>query len=60
MVRLLYTREGFPMGLTQEIGAFVTHRSEDPAIRDRKYVGDGVVASWGAVDGSRRPGSSGL
>src|SRR5687768_13994168 len=38
-------------GSFQEIGAFVTHRSEDPAIRDRKYVGDGVVAGWGAVDG---------
>jgi acetyl-CoA carboxylase carboxyltransferase component len=38
-------------GSFQEIGAFVTHRSEDPAIRDRRYVGDGVVAGWGAVDG---------
>jgi len=38
-------------GSFQEIGAFVTHRSDDPAIRDRKYVGDGVVAGWGAVDG---------
>ena len=38
-------------GSFQEIGAFVTHRSEDPAIKDRKYVGDGVVAGWGAVDG---------
>ncbi len=38
-------------GSFQEIGAFVTHRSEDPSIKDRKYVGDGVVAGWGAVDG---------
>jgi propionyl-CoA carboxylase beta chain len=38
-------------GSFQEVGAFVTHRSDDPAIRDRKYVGDGVVAGWGAVDG---------
>src|SRR5881394_1778050 len=34
-----------------ELGVFVTHRSEDPAIRDRRPVGDGVVAGWGAVDG---------
>jgi len=38
-------------GSFQELGAFVTHRSDDPAIKDRKYVGDGVVAGWGAVDG---------
>jgi len=38
-------------GSFQELGVFVTHRSEDPAIRDRRPVGDGVVAGWGAVDG---------
>jgi acetyl-CoA carboxylase carboxyltransferase component len=38
-------------GSFQELGVFVTHRSEDPAIRDRKITGDGVVAGWGAVDG---------
>ncbi len=38
-------------GTFQELGVFVTHRSDDPAIADRKYVGDGVVAGWGAVEG---------
>ena len=38
-------------GSFQELGVFVTHRSDDPAIQDRKIVGDGVVAGWGAVDG---------
>jgi propionyl-CoA carboxylase beta chain len=38
-------------GTFQELGVFVTHRSDDPAIADRKIVGDGVVAGWGAVDG---------
>jgi acetyl-CoA carboxylase carboxyltransferase component len=38
-------------GTFQELGVFVTHRSDDPAIKDRKVVGDGVVAGWGAVDG---------
>ena len=30
---------------------FVTHRSDDPGVKDKKFVGDGVVAGWGAVDG---------
>jgi propionyl-CoA carboxylase beta chain len=38
-------------GSFQELGVFVTHRSDDPSIRDRRYVGDGVVAGWGAVEG---------
>ncbi|MGH7725280.1 MAG: acyl-CoA carboxylase subunit beta [Candidatus Eiseniibacteriota bacterium] len=38
-------------GTFQELGVFVTHRSDDPAIADRRYVGDGVIAGWGAVDG---------
>ncbi len=38
-------------GSFQELGVFVTHRADDPAIKDRKYVGDGVVAGFGAVDG---------
>jgi propionyl-CoA carboxylase beta chain len=38
-------------GSFQELGVFVTHRSDDPGIADRKIVGDGVVAGWGAVDG---------
>jgi acetyl-CoA carboxylase carboxyltransferase component len=38
-------------GSFQELGVFVTHRSDDPAVKDKKFVGDGVVAGWGAVDG---------
>ena len=38
-------------GSFQELGVFVTHRSDDPGIADRRIVGDGVVAGWGAVDG---------
>ena len=38
-------------GTFQELGVFVTHRSDDPSIQDRKIVGDGVVAGWGGVDG---------
>jgi propionyl-CoA carboxylase beta chain len=38
-------------GTFQELGVFVTHRSDDPTIHDRKITGDGVVAGWGGVDG---------
>jgi propionyl-CoA carboxylase beta subunit len=34
-----------------EVGAFVTHRAQDFGIADKRYVGDGVVAGWGTVDG---------
>ena len=30
-------------GTFQELGVFVTHRSDDPTIHDRKITGDGVV-----------------
>jgi propionyl-CoA carboxylase beta chain len=34
-----------------EIGAFVTHRSTDFGMADRRITGDGVVAGWGTVEG---------
>ena len=34
-----------------EIGSFVTHRSQDFGMDQRRIVGDGVVAGWGTVDG---------
>ncbi len=34
-----------------EIGAFVTHRSHDFGMDQRRITGDGVVAGWGTVDG---------
>ena len=38
-------------GTFQELGVFVTHRSDDPTIHDKKITGDGVVAGWGGIDG---------
>ncbi len=34
-----------------EIGTFVTHRSQDFGMADKRITGDGVVAGWGLVDG---------
>ena len=34
-----------------EIGAYVTHRSKDFGMEQRRVTGDGVVAGWGAVEG---------
>ena len=34
-----------------EIGTYVTHRSHDFGMEQRRIVGDGVVAGWGAVEG---------
>src|SRR5206468_10848274 len=34
-----------------EIGAFVTHRSTDFGMDEKRITGDGVVAGWGTVDG---------
>jgi len=34
-----------------EIGAFVTHRSQDFGMERRRIIGDGVVAGWGTVAG---------
>ncbi len=41
----------FDKGTFQELGTFVTHQSSDPAIKDNKPLGDGVVAGFGQVDG---------
>jgi acetyl-CoA carboxylase carboxyltransferase component len=41
----------FDKGTFQELGTFVTHQSHDPAIRDNKPLGDGVVAGFGQLDG---------
>jgi propionyl-CoA carboxylase beta chain len=38
-------------GSFQEIGVFVTHRSTDFGMAERKVVGDGVVAGFGTVQG---------
>lgn len=35
----------------QELGVFVSHRSTDPAIADKKFLGDGVVCGYGSVGG---------
>ncbi len=34
-----------------EIGTFVTHRSNDFGMGDKRITGDGVIAGWGLVDG---------
>ncbi|MEE2686639.1 MAG: acyl-CoA carboxylase subunit beta, partial [Chloroflexota bacterium] len=38
-------------GTFQEIDAFVTHRSTDFGLEDRKFLGDAVVTGYGMVDG---------
>ena len=35
----------------QELGVFVTHRSTDAGIADKKFLGDGVVCGYGSVAG---------
>src|SRR3989454_2713516 len=34
-----------------EVGAFVTHRSADFGMDQKRITGDGVIAGWGTVDG---------
>ena len=34
-----------------EIGRFVTHRSSDFGLEDKKFLGDGVVTGYGTIDG---------
>ncbi|MEO5988916.1 MAG: acyl-CoA carboxylase subunit beta [Candidatus Eisenbacteria bacterium] len=34
-----------------EIGTFVTHRSNDFGMAEKRITGDGVIAGWGLVDG---------
>jgi acetyl-CoA carboxylase carboxyltransferase component len=41
----------FDPGTFQELGVFVTHRSSDFGMEDKKIIGDGVVAGYGKVDG---------
>ncbi len=38
-------------GSFQELGMFVTHRSDDFGLKDQKYLGDGVVTGYGTIDG---------
>jgi propionyl-CoA carboxylase beta chain len=41
----------YDAGSFVEIGSFVTHRSTDFGMADKRITGDGVVAGWGQVDG---------
>ena len=41
----------YDAGSFVEIGTFVTHRSSDFGMADKRITGDGVVAGWGQVDG---------
>ncbi|HEY7738145.1 MAG TPA: acyl-CoA carboxylase subunit beta [Candidatus Limnocylindria bacterium] len=34
-----------------ELDAFVTHRTTEFGLEDERYLGDGVVTGWGAIDG---------
>jgi propionyl-CoA carboxylase beta chain len=34
-----------------ELDAFVTHRTTEFGLDDERYLGDGVVTGWGAIDG---------
>jgi propionyl-CoA carboxylase beta chain len=38
-------------GTFRETGVFVTHQSDDPALRDNRPLGDGIVTGVGKVDG---------
>ncbi|HUN22131.1 MAG TPA: acyl-CoA carboxylase subunit beta [Anaerolineales bacterium] len=38
-------------GSFHEVDAFVTHRTHDFGLEDKKYLGDSVVTGWGTVDG---------
>src|SRR6266511_1576353 len=38
-------------GTFVELDRFVTHRSSDFGLADQKYLGDGVVAGYGRIDG---------
>jgi len=38
-------------GSFSAIGSHVVHRSRDFGMEQKRYVGDGVVAGWGTVDG---------
>ena len=38
-------------GSFRETDAFVTHRTQDFGLAERKYLGDSVVTGWGTIDG---------
>ena len=38
-------------GSFRELDMFVTHRSSDFGMGDKKYLGDSVVTGWGTIDG---------
>src|SRR3989337_2835668 len=38
-------------GSFRELDAFVTHRTSDFGLEDRKVLGDSVITGWGTVDG---------
>jgi propionyl-CoA carboxylase beta chain len=38
-------------GTFQELDAFVTHRTSDFGLADRKFLGDAVVTGWGRIEG---------
>jgi acetyl-CoA carboxylase carboxyltransferase component len=38
-------------GSFREIDAFVTHRSSDFGVDQKKYLGDSVVTGWGTIEG---------
>ncbi|MFN8597124.1 MAG: carboxyl transferase domain-containing protein [Anaerolineae bacterium] len=38
-------------GSFRELDMFVTHRSSDFGMEDKKYLGDSVVTGWGTIDG---------
>ena len=38
-------------GSFREVDAFITHRTEDFGLNDKKFIGDSVVTGWGTIDG---------
>jgi acetyl-CoA carboxylase carboxyltransferase component len=38
-------------GSFREVDAFVTHRTHDFGLQDKKFLGDGVVTGYGTIDG---------
>lgn len=41
----------FDTGSFRELDMFVTHRTNDFGMADKKYLGDSVVTGWGTIDG---------
>ena len=42
-----------------EMGTYVTHRSSDFGMADKRITGDGVVAGWGVAAEALLPGAAG-